>query len=72
MQFFRGWPDDVFAEIEDFKNSDALNTQWKAFDPVKESGLLFDVALHRDDRLKMCEVLNNSLMKCENRIDNHT
>ena len=39
--------DDVFAEIEDFKNSDALNTQWKAFDPVKESGLLFDDALDR-------------------------
>ena len=40
-------PDDVFTEIEDFKNSDALNTQWKAFDPVKESGLLFDDALDR-------------------------
>ena len=43
----RELPDDVFAEIEDFKNSDALNTQWKAFDPVKESGLLFDDALDR-------------------------
>ena len=40
-------PDDVFAEIEDFKNSDVLNTHWKAFDPVKESGLLFDDALDR-------------------------
>ena len=43
----RELPDDVFAEIEDFKYSDALNTQWKAFDPVKESGLLFDDALDR-------------------------
>ena len=43
----RELPDDVFAEIEDFKNSDALNTQWKAFDPVKESGLLFDDVLDR-------------------------
>lgn len=43
----RELPDDVFAEIEDFKNSDALNIQWKAFDPVKESGLLFDDALDR-------------------------
>ena len=43
----RELPDDIFAEIEDFKNSDALNTQWKAFDPVKESGLLFDDALDR-------------------------
>lgn len=39
--------DDVFAEIEDFKNNDALNTQWKAFDPAKESGLLFDDVLDR-------------------------
>ena len=43
----RELPDDVFAEIEDFQNSDALNTQWKAFDPVEESGLLFDDALDR-------------------------
>ena len=43
----RELPDDVFAEIEDFKNSDSLNTQWKAFDPVKELGLLFDDALDR-------------------------
>ena len=43
----REFRNDVFAEIEDFKNSDALNTQWKAFDPVKESGLLFDDALDR-------------------------
>lgn len=43
----RELPDDVFAEIEDFKNNDALNTQWKAFDPVKKSGLLFDDALDR-------------------------
>ena len=39
--------DDVFAEIEDFKNNNALNTQWKAFDPAKESGLLFDDVLDR-------------------------
>lgn len=39
--------DDVFAEIEDFKNNNALNTQWKAFDPAKESGLLFDEVLDR-------------------------
>lgn len=38
---------DVFVEIEDFKNNDALNTQWKAFDPAKESGLLFDDVLGR-------------------------
>ena len=43
----RELPDDVFAEIEDFKNNDALNIQWKAFDPVKKSGLLFDDALDR-------------------------
>lgn len=43
----REFPNDVFVEIEDFKNSDALNAQWKAFDPVKESGLLFDDALDR-------------------------
>ena len=39
--------DDVFAEIEDFKNNNALNTQWKAFEPAKESGLLFDDVLDR-------------------------
>ena len=38
---------DVFVEIEEFKNNDALNTQWKAFDPAKESGLLFDDVLGR-------------------------
>ena len=39
--------DGVFAEIEDFKNNNALNTQWKAFEPAKESGLLFDDVLDR-------------------------
>ncbi|WP_026834898.1 nucleotidyl transferase AbiEii/AbiGii toxin family protein [Eubacterium xylanophilum] len=39
--------DDVFTEIEDFKNNNALNTQWKAFEPAKESGLLFDDVLDR-------------------------
>lgn len=43
----RELPDDVFAEIEDFKNNNALNTQWKAFEPAKESGLLFDDVLDR-------------------------
>lgn len=39
--------DGVFDEIEDFKNNNALNTQWKAFEPAKESGLLFDDVLDR-------------------------
>lgn len=39
--------DDVFAEIEDFKNNNALSTRWRAFDPAKESGLLFDDVLDR-------------------------
>ena len=39
--------DDVFVEIADFKNNNALNTQWKAFDPAKESGLLFGDVLDR-------------------------
>ncbi|MBE5847852.1 MAG: nucleotidyl transferase AbiEii/AbiGii toxin family protein [Lachnospiraceae bacterium] len=39
--------DDTFAEIAEFKNNDALNRLWKAFDPVKESGLLFDDVLDR-------------------------
>lgn len=43
----RELPEGVFAEIEDFKDNDVLNTQWKAFDPVKRSGLLFDDALDR-------------------------
>ena len=43
----RELPTDAFAEIEDFRNNDALNTQWKAFDPAKESGLLFDDVLDR-------------------------
>lgn len=43
----RELPADVFAEIEDFKNNAALNTQWKAFDPAQEAGLLFDDALDR-------------------------
>ncbi len=38
---------DIFTEIEDFKNNDALNIQWKAFEPAKESGLLFDDVLDR-------------------------
>ena len=38
---------DVFAEIAGFKNNNALNTQWKAFAPAKESGLLFDDVLDR-------------------------
>lgn len=38
---------DVFAEIEDFKDSDALNIQWRAFEPAKEAGLLFDDVLDR-------------------------
>ncbi len=38
---------DVFAEIADFKNNNVLNTQWKAFDPAKEAGLLFDDVLDR-------------------------
>ncbi len=29
--------DGVFVEIEDFKNNNVLNTQWKAFDPVHGS-----------------------------------
>ena len=43
----RELPTDAFAEIGEFKNNDALNTQWKAFDPAKESGLLFDDVLDR-------------------------
>ena len=39
--------DDVFTEIEDFKNNYALNAQWKAFEPAKESGLLFNTVLDR-------------------------
>ena len=43
----RALSDDVFTEIADFKNNKALNTQWKAFDPAKESGLSFDDVLDR-------------------------
>lgn len=43
----RELPTDAFAEIKDFKNNDVLNTQWKAFDPAKESRLLFDDVLDR-------------------------
>lgn len=43
----RELPGDVFAEIAGFKNNNALNTQWKAFAPAKESGLLFDNVLDR-------------------------
>ncbi|MBQ9277711.1 MAG: nucleotidyl transferase AbiEii/AbiGii toxin family protein [Lachnospiraceae bacterium] len=38
---------DVFEEIADFKNNTALNTLWNAFDPAKETGLLFDDMLDR-------------------------
>ena len=38
---------DAFEGIADFKNNTALNTQWKAFDPAKETGLLFDDVLDR-------------------------
>lgn len=38
---------DVFSEIADFKNNTVLNIQWKAFDPAKEAGLLFDDVLDR-------------------------
>ena len=39
--------DDVFTEIADFKNDNVLNTLWNAFDPAKESELLFDDVLDR-------------------------
>ena len=39
--------DDVFNEIADFRSSNALNTLWKAFEPAKESGLLYDEVLDR-------------------------
>ena len=38
---------DVFAEIADFKDNTALNTQWNAFDPAKKAGVLFDDTLDR-------------------------
>ena len=43
----RALPEDAFLEIEDFKNNNALNTRWKAFDPAKEAGLSFDDVLER-------------------------
>lgn len=43
----RELPEDVFDEIEDFKNNDSLNIQWNAFNPAKESRLLFDDVLDR-------------------------
>ncbi|SKA70361.1 Predicted nucleotidyltransferase component of viral defense system [Eubacterium uniforme] len=43
----RELPTDVFEEIDDFKNNDALNIQWNAFNPAKESRLLFDDVLDR-------------------------
>ena len=43
----RDLSDDVFAEIEDFRNNDALNIQWRVFEPAQESGLLFDDVLDR-------------------------
>lgn len=43
----RELPADVFEEIEDFKNNDALNIQWNAFNPAKESRLLFNDVLDR-------------------------
>lgn len=43
----RELPADVFEEIDDFKNNDALNIQWNAFNPAKESRLLFDDVLDR-------------------------
>ncbi|MCR5629075.1 nucleotidyl transferase AbiEii/AbiGii toxin family protein [Eubacterium sp.] len=43
----RELPADVFEEIEDFKNNDSLNIQWNAFNPAKESRLLFDDVLDR-------------------------
>ena len=33
---------DAFDEIREFKDNTILNTQLKAFEPAKESGLLFE------------------------------
>ena len=38
---------DTFAEISEFRNNTALNTQWKAFGPAKETGLSFIDVLDR-------------------------
>jgi predicted nucleotidyltransferase component of viral defense system len=43
----RELPADVFEDIKDFKNNDALNTQWKVYDPAIETGLLFENAIDR-------------------------
>lgn len=43
----RDLSEDAFAEIADFKASTFLHTQWKAFAPAKEAGLLFEDAVDR-------------------------
>lgn len=43
----RALPEDAFADIGDFRNNEFLLTQWRAFDPAKETGLQFSDALDR-------------------------
>ena len=38
---------DAFTEIREFKDNVVLNTQWTAFDPVKNSKLLFEEVIDR-------------------------
>lgn len=39
----------AFGEIAKFVHNDFLNTQWKAFEPAKDTGLTFEEALERMD-----------------------
>lgn len=43
----REQPEDVFTDIADFPNNGVLDTRWKAFDPVKETGLPFRIVIDR-------------------------
>ena len=43
----RELPEGAFSDIDDFRNNKFLLTQWRAFEPAKETGLPFDDALDR-------------------------
>ena len=43
----REQPEDGVEAIADFTNNSILNTRWRAFDPVKETGLPFNTVIER-------------------------
>lgn len=56
----RGLQTDAFVEIREFKDNIVLNTKWRAFDPAKNSELLFEEVI--DTLVTFIEPIYQSLL----------